>query len=306
MTEPGVSTICRSAARAACRTRRACSRARSSPPDCPRCARGSSRCASRRTSSSAATPSVDLERLEELAQDVLGESEGVDAVRRLRRYRELQELDLPIVVLVGGGTGTGKSRVATEIAYRLGNHARHVHRLHPADDARLLLGGVHAVDPLLELRGRPGGAGGGRPDAGRVPRPDAERPRRRARRHRAGAPGGLVDGARGRPSRARACCRRSRARSPCSACSRSRARTSTPATSGCGTRPPRACGRWGATSSSWTRSGACSSSSSTGRDRCDVPVIENSNIDATIGEVMDLVLASAERLGAVGSGLERC
>ncbi len=41
-------------------------------------------------------------------------------MRRLRRFRELQELDLPIVVLVGGGTGTGKSRVATEIAYRLG------------------------------------------------------------------------------------------------------------------------------------------------------------------------------------------
>ena len=39
--------------------------------------------------------------------------------------------------------------------------------------------------------------------------------------------------------------------------------------------------------------------------RCDVPVIENSSIDETIGAVMDLVLASAERLGAVGSGLER-
>ena len=63
---------------------------------------------------------VDLERLEELAQDVLGEEEGVAAVRRLRQYRALNDLDLPIVVLVGGGTGTGKSRVATEIAYRLG------------------------------------------------------------------------------------------------------------------------------------------------------------------------------------------
>jgi 2-phosphoglycerate kinase len=64
--------------------------------------------------------SVDPERLEELARDVLGEDEGVEAVRRLRRYRELNQLDLPIVVLVGGGTGTGKSRLATEIAYRLG------------------------------------------------------------------------------------------------------------------------------------------------------------------------------------------
>jgi 2-phosphoglycerate kinase len=63
---------------------------------------------------------VDLERLEDLAQDVLGEDEGLAAVRRLRRFRELNELDLPIVVLVGGGTGTGKSRLATEIAYRLG------------------------------------------------------------------------------------------------------------------------------------------------------------------------------------------
>lgn len=63
---------------------------------------------------------VDLERLEELAQGVLGEEEGIQAVRRLRRYRELQKLDLPIVLLVGGGTGTGKSRIATEIAYRLG------------------------------------------------------------------------------------------------------------------------------------------------------------------------------------------
>ena len=34
------------------------------------------------------------------------------------------------------------------------DHARHVDRLRPADDARVLLARVHAVDPLLELRGR--------------------------------------------------------------------------------------------------------------------------------------------------------
>ena len=64
--------------------------------------------------------SLDLERLEVLAQDVLGEDEGSAAVRKLRTYRELRDLDLPIVVLIGGGTGSGKSRVATEVAYRLG------------------------------------------------------------------------------------------------------------------------------------------------------------------------------------------
>ncbi|MER3409397.1 MAG: hypothetical protein C4305_05550 [Thermoleophilia bacterium] len=63
---------------------------------------------------------LDLERLEALAQEALGEEEGQEAVRRLRRWRELQELDVPIVLLIGGGTGTGKSRVATEVAYRLG------------------------------------------------------------------------------------------------------------------------------------------------------------------------------------------
>jgi 2-phosphoglycerate kinase len=64
--------------------------------------------------------SVELERVEELAVEVLGETEGSEAVRRLRRFRELQELDLPLIVLVGGATGTGKSTVATEAAYRLG------------------------------------------------------------------------------------------------------------------------------------------------------------------------------------------
>jgi 2-phosphoglycerate kinase len=63
---------------------------------------------------------VDLDRLEELAVDVLGENEGAQAVRRLRRYEALRELDLPIIVLIGGATGTGKSTVASEVAYRLG------------------------------------------------------------------------------------------------------------------------------------------------------------------------------------------
>jgi 2-phosphoglycerate kinase len=63
---------------------------------------------------------IELDRLEALAQDVLGENEGAQVTRRLRRHEALRELDLPIIVLIGGATGTGKSTVATEVAYRLG------------------------------------------------------------------------------------------------------------------------------------------------------------------------------------------
>jgi 2-phosphoglycerate kinase len=63
---------------------------------------------------------LDLERLDELAVDVLGETDGERVMRHLRRANELQELDMPLIVLIGGATGTGKSTVATEVAYRLG------------------------------------------------------------------------------------------------------------------------------------------------------------------------------------------
>jgi len=63
---------------------------------------------------------IELGRLEELAVDVLGDEEGSESIKRLRRYHELRELDLPIIVFIGGATGTGKSTVATELAYRFG------------------------------------------------------------------------------------------------------------------------------------------------------------------------------------------
>jgi 2-phosphoglycerate kinase len=64
--------------------------------------------------------STTLERIEEVALQHLGREDGSAAMRRLRRYRDLYELDLPLILLVGGATGTGKSSVATDVAYRLG------------------------------------------------------------------------------------------------------------------------------------------------------------------------------------------
>ena len=64
--------------------------------------------------------SIDVERLLVLAREVLGDEEGERAVNRLRRLSDLQALDVPIIVLIGGSTGTGKSTVAAEVAHRLG------------------------------------------------------------------------------------------------------------------------------------------------------------------------------------------
>jgi 2-phosphoglycerate kinase len=69
---------------------------------------------------SSGVQATTLERIEELACELLGREAGGSAIQRLRRYSDFQELDLPIILLVGGATGTGKSTVATESAYRLG------------------------------------------------------------------------------------------------------------------------------------------------------------------------------------------
>ena len=87
--------------------------------------------------------SIELEQVQELAVEVLGDKEGSEAVRRLRRFRELHELDLPIIVLVGGATGTGKSTVATEAAYRLG-----ITRVTSTDFIRSMLGCSAPVCPV--------------------------------------------------------------------------------------------------------------------------------------------------------------
>ena len=107
--------------------------------------------------------SVDLDRMRELAVNVLGEERGSRAVRQLRRFRDLQELDLPVILLVGGGTGTGKSTVATEVAYRLG-----ITRVTSTDFVRQTMRAFFARSSCrrstLELRGRPRaeqGRGGG-------------------------------------------------------------------------------------------------------------------------------------------------
>ena len=64
--------------------------------------------------------SIGVSELRELAEDVVRAEEGERAVRRFREWQRVDRLDRPLIVLLGGTTGTGKSTVATMLAGRLG------------------------------------------------------------------------------------------------------------------------------------------------------------------------------------------
>lgn len=64
--------------------------------------------------------SVTTEELNELTVAVLQEVAGDRYARNLVRWEELEALDSPLVILIGGATGVGKSTIATQLAARLG------------------------------------------------------------------------------------------------------------------------------------------------------------------------------------------
>jgi 2-phosphoglycerate kinase len=64
--------------------------------------------------------SLDLDRLGDLAAEVIGDEEAAKTVLRLRSLDALGRMEEPLLLLIGGATGTGKSTIATEAAHRLG------------------------------------------------------------------------------------------------------------------------------------------------------------------------------------------
>ena len=49
----------------------------------------------------------------------LGQLEGEILIQRFRQWQTLRRLETPLIVLIGGATGVGKSTLATELAHRL-------------------------------------------------------------------------------------------------------------------------------------------------------------------------------------------
>jgi 2-phosphoglycerate kinase len=58
--------------------------------------------------------------LSAIAEQVLAEEEGEIAVRHFRQWRRLDHLHRPLVLMICGATGVGKSTLATMLAHRLG------------------------------------------------------------------------------------------------------------------------------------------------------------------------------------------
>jgi 2-phosphoglycerate kinase len=64
--------------------------------------------------------SVTKDELDELTVDVLSDLAGERYATNFLRWQEIGQLDVPLVVLIGGATGVGKSTIATQLAARLG------------------------------------------------------------------------------------------------------------------------------------------------------------------------------------------
>ena len=74
------------------------------------------------------------------------------------KWNRLAREDRPVIVLIGGATGVGKSTIAAQVADRLGVVRIISTDSDPGGDAGLLLGEPHAGDPLLVVRRGRGGA----------------------------------------------------------------------------------------------------------------------------------------------------
>ncbi len=84
---------------------------------------------------------ISLAELRDMAVRVLEELAGPEYARRYVKLRELAKLDRPLVILIGGTTGVGKSTIATEVAHRLG-----ITRIVSTDSIREVMRGIFSKE----------------------------------------------------------------------------------------------------------------------------------------------------------------
>ena len=63
---------------------------------------------------------IGVDELRAVAEEVVAAGESEQVLARFRRWWEVRKLERPLLVLLGGVTGVGKSTIATHLAARLG------------------------------------------------------------------------------------------------------------------------------------------------------------------------------------------
>lgn len=91
--------------------------------------------------------SVSAAELHDLTIDVLRDEVGDRYAASFAKWQLITELDTPLIVLVGGATGVGKSTIATMLANRLG-----ITRVIPTDAVREVMRSMFSEDLMPTLQ----------------------------------------------------------------------------------------------------------------------------------------------------------
>jgi 2-phosphoglycerate kinase len=84
---------------------------------------------------------VTVANVREVSRDLLQSLAGPQYARRYVRLRDVSHMRRPLIVLIGGTTGVGKSTIATEVAHRLG-----ITRISSTDSIREVMRGIFTPD----------------------------------------------------------------------------------------------------------------------------------------------------------------
>jgi 2-phosphoglycerate kinase len=90
--------------------------------------------------------SVTNDELRQVAIETIRSEAGERYARSYLKWQTVSELDVPLIILVGGGTGVGKSTIATQLAARLG-----IVRIISTDAIREVMKGVMSKDIMPTL-----------------------------------------------------------------------------------------------------------------------------------------------------------
>lgn len=91
-------------------------------------------------------PSITKAELSELAREVLVEEVGGRYADSFAKWQVVNRIDRPLIILIGGATGVGKSTVATQLAGRLG-----ITRIIPTDAIREVMRAMFSEELMPTL-----------------------------------------------------------------------------------------------------------------------------------------------------------